>query len=423
QVNTEIFRGEIVSYQPANGPDSPFSLYYPKDSCENYPLLVILDPHAAGKQVVEKYQQLADKYDVILAASDKVQNGMIPNQFLPLINSIINEVSSVLPVDTTKIYLLGFSGGARMAAVTAMSQDNIQGIITCGAGTPEIARITRNDFLYIGMAGYRDFNFSELFHSEKAINEQHKQAHFLYFDGAHEWPSDSTMEFAFALISSQKADKESLSDLVMSSFKKNYKPHDEWRKYLDYRAVQTLTQNVQGMKNEKEAMVQYLKGSKSQMALREIEKNFESEYASMQELQQSLTSKDSVWWRKKISKLWLAKDKVQKTSADYVDIRLLGYISISCYMYVTAALKEGDLNNAARFLDVYLLADPTNSEVSYYYGVYFARTGQYQAAIDSLSNALDRGFSDYARWNSEEAFIPLKDSLRYIDLESRMNAL
>jgi tetratricopeptide (TPR) repeat protein len=192
---------------------------------------------------------------------------------------------------------------------------------------------------------------------------------------------------------------------------------------VNFKSLKDLMENYSGFDAEKNKVYGYLSGYESKTAEKTLNTSFSSELKVQAEIQKAFAEKDMDWWKKKIALLNTAGEKKDKTPSDYRDIRLLSYISMSCYMLVTASLKNNEIQQAQKYLSVYAMADPSNADVPYLYGVMHAQTSNFQTAIDSLSSALKKGYSDKTKWKYERAFIPLKDSIRFIDLESRLNAI
>jgi hypothetical protein len=167
----------------------------------------------------------------------------------------------------------------------------------------------------------------------------------------------------------------------------------------------------------------YINGYESKAAERTLSLSLTSETKSQTEIQKSFVEKDMVWWDKKMKVLNAALIKKDKTPSDYRDIRLLNYISMVGYMLTSQELKSGETLMAEKFLKIYRLSDPSNPDVIFLTGVYFAINKQYKTAIDSLNRAVQMGFSDKNKWKTEPSFLSLKDSLRFIDLENKIYSL
>ena len=422
-----IKNGVLNLMTAQSDPNCRYGLYIPKDSCNLYPLIVIFDPHAAGNHAASQYQELADKYKIVLAASNNIQNNMASDQFVYFANCVISDVMDMVSIDSNYVYLMGFSGGARVASYIAQSENVFRGVIGCGAGIGEITNVHTSGFLYIGFAGYSDFNFSEVYKTENVLRQSPIRAHFKYFEGKHEWPPDTIMEYAFAAIELDRKNDISINVKPYISkeliFCKNIPIRDAWKKVVNYKSLKDILEISTGFENENLKINGYLPGYEAKTAERALNNSLTSEAKSQLEFQKAFTEKDIDWWTKKVSILNSAREKKDKSPADYRDIRLLSYISMSCYMLTSSALKNEDLKQTEKYLSIYRNADAMNPDVAYFNAVYLSFTGNYKEAIDTLTMSINRGFSDKGKWRSEKAFIPLKDSLRFIDLESKLNAI
>ncbi len=423
-----IKRGTINVRTAAIDGACNYALYIPTDTLKKYPLIVIFDPHAAGNHAASQYKDLANKYKVVLAASNNIQNNMEAERFTYFANCIIDDVMRNTPIDSDYVYLMGFSGGARVASYLAQQENVFKGLIGCGAGLNDLLNVKTTNFLYVGMAGFSDFNFLELHKSEIALRQSYLKTHFKYFEGKHEWPPDSIMEYAFVAISMDIKGKPQNSN-IKAFFQneinntKKIPIRDIWKKALEFQSLKDLLDNTQEFQTEKERVYNYLKGYESKTSERTINLSLNSETKLQTELQKAIPFQNIEWWKKKIALLSSASNKINKTPSDYRDIRLLNYISMICYSATSQSLKTGDMVNAEKFLKIYRLADSSNPDVAFLTGVYFAINKEYKLAIDSLGRAIQLGFSDKNRWQSEHSFIPLKDSIRFIDLETKLNSM
>ncbi len=423
-----IKRGTINVLSAVTDASCNYALFVPSDSLKKYPLIVIFDPHAAGNHAASQYKELAEKYKIVLASSNNIQNNMSTERFSYFANCIIDDVMNNTPIDSDYVYLMGFSGGARVASYLAQKQNVFKGLIGCGAGLNDLVNVKSTNFLYVGMAGFSDFNFLELNKSENVLRQSSVKTHFKYFEGKHEWPADSIMEYAFVAISLDLKNKIQ-NDNIKQFFQKKITDskkipiRDSWKKSLEYKSLKELLFNSVEFANEKTIVNNYLGGYESKTAERTINLSLNTESKSQTELQNAIVTKDIEWWKKKLAILNSALIKKNKTPADYRDIRLLNYISMICYSSTNQSLKSNDLVSAEKFIKIYKLADPLNSYAVYFTGVYFAINKMYDIAIDSLDRSLQLGFSDKNMWKTEQSFYALKDSLRFIDLESKLNTM
>ncbi len=422
-----IKRGVINVVSALTDASCSYALFVPNDTLKSYPLIVIFDPHASGNHAASQYKDLANKYNVVLAASNNIQNNMTSDRYVYFSNCIIADVMNNTAIDSNHVYLMGFSGGARVVSFLAQHENVFKGVISCGAGVADIINVKTTGFLYIGFAGYSDFNFLEIFKSENLIRQNILNSNFKYFEGKHQWPPDTIMEFAFSAISlnlkSSSIDniKKYLSKEINNT--KKIPIRDAWKKTITYKALKDLLSGTQQFQTEKSQVNNYLVGYESKASERTLSLSLTSETKSQNELQKAFVEKDMEWWDKKMKLYNAAVIKKDKTPSDYRDIRLINYISMVGYILASQELKSGETLMAEKILKIYRLADPSNPDVVFLTGVYFAINKQYKTAIDSLNRAVQMGFSDKTRWNSEMSFIPLKDSLRFIDLENKINSM
>ena len=94
-----------------------YSLYLPKnyDSHKTYAVIFAFDPHGTGKLPVDKYKTLAEQYNFILIGSNNSKNGLQFEESKEIAEKLFADAQMRLSVNTARIYLLGFSGGARVA--------------------------------------------------------------------------------------------------------------------------------------------------------------------------------------------------------------------------------------------------------------------------------------------------------------------
>src|SRR5262249_12905789 len=92
------------------------------------------------------------------------------------------------PVDPTRMYSAGLSGGARAAGVVGFSCNHcIRAVIACGAGLPDglttenIAQLPA----YVFTVGKYDFNYFDVADAAKQLPRAPRIA---VFDGSHQWP-------------------------------------------------------------------------------------------------------------------------------------------------------------------------------------------------------------------------------------------
>jgi hypothetical protein len=271
------------------------------------------------------------------------------------------------------------------------------------------------------MAGFKDMNFAETYES----NLIQKNVSWLYmpyfFDGDHAWPADTIMEFAFLNFFGKNNSNE-----VANYVKRQYKNslsiplRDSWKKVLIYQSLRSLCQNQKYYNTPFNEMTNFINKFESKNAIKQFQNLLKTEQKEKEELANNFLTKDSVWWSKTIKFYTSIKEKKNLSPIDYKDLRLLNYISLLSFSYCKNTLQQNRMDLSRKFLYIYQQADPYNGDMLYFWSVYFAKLHQNSRALDSLSKAIKLGFADKTMAQSEIAFSPIKDSLRFIDVVNRI---
>jgi hypothetical protein len=136
---------------------------------------------------------------------------------------------------------------------------------------------------------------------------------------------------------------------------------------------------------------------RQQKEFMEMEQGLQQKY--MPEIEQM----DEAWWKKEAAKLHSLSEEPKNHESGAMYKRLLGSLSLSCYMYSNAALKQGDIVEASKYIEIYRLVDPTNAEHRYMAAKVAALKGDSDAVFAALGQAFELGFSDFGRLKKDFA--------------------
>jgi len=397
-----------------------------------YPVMIVFDPHGNGVFPLTLYKDLAEKYGFILFGSNDSKNGLPAEEIKSIIDALMNEVHIAYPVDTNRIYLLGFSGGARVAAMAAMYQVQVKGVIGCGAGLGGTEQPIRYKFDYFGIAGTADFNMSEMLQLEEPLSRAGFRHFIMTFPGVHAWPSTEVMEDAFRWITLnsmkdgllKKEDrfisgvKTVLGDRINAATNNHMliTADDECRKAISF--LEGLV-SVDSIKSELQAL-EKLHEYQSQVAYRK--KIMKMEEEEKQELMQALQAENLTWWKVKITNYELritndiGRDKKTDPEDTLKNRRLMAFLSLYCYMNANAAIARQNVNAAVKIIAIYEMADKGNPEPNYMRATLFARQSESEGAFAQLKIAIDKGFNDKHRLNSQQEFSSMKSAPEWSDL-------
>lgn len=188
-------RGTVVEKVVCRGtPAQSYALYLPASysPSRTWPILYALDPGARGRLPVERFKGAAEALGFIVAGSNNSRNGpMQASQ--EAVAAMLSDTVARFALDERRVYVTGFSGGARVAVrVAAALQGGAAGVIGFGAGFPaDMQPSSSLRFAYFSAAGTDDFNYPELLALDRATEAARMPHRFLVFDGGHDWPPAS----------------------------------------------------------------------------------------------------------------------------------------------------------------------------------------------------------------------------------------
>ncbi len=337
--------------------ENTYSLYLPTnyDTTKTFPVIYFFDPHGKGNLPAENYKSISDSLGIIFIGSNATKNGMDWNAVSSAANQLFADTKQKLKINEQKIFTCGFSGGARIASNLALPDNNIAAVISCSAGLPPQPSQLRTDLIFVGIAGKEDMNLTEIYDAGEALKKSELKHLINYFDGPHEWPPLETMSEAIQFCLTPSATK---NETV-----------------IDKKIIETEKQ----------------------------QKQFYSE---------AFVKNDFSWWKNEFNKL---EQKIARSSGDekFMNIRLKNFLSLAAFSYSNSALNTQRLPEADKFLSIYKLVDPKNSEHAYLRTKYFILLSNPVEAEKTLNEAADLGFSDAERLRNEQLFIALQLSEGY----------
>ena len=328
------------------------------------------------------------------------------------------DIHHIYPADTNRIYLLGFSGGSRVASMAAMYQYQVQGVIACGAGFGSVQDAVRFKFDYFGIVGTADFNLDEMLRLDEPLAGAGFRHFIKTFPGKHAWPPLEVMEDGFRWITLNAVRDGVLppDSLFISSVIKTFNARinesercnqpvaaaDACREAIAFLGGLTSTESFNQELNKIEKLPEY--NSRVAYHLKVMSQEEEEK----QEILDAFQSKGLSWWKEKIKSYTSGTRKGKTNPEDTLkDHRMIAFLTLFCYMNANAAMSLQDQSAAVRIIAIYEMADATNPEPNYMRAILFARRSEQEAAIGQLKIAIDKGFSDKQRLTLQKEFIPL----------------
>lgn len=403
-----------------------YALYIPSSRANA--VIYFFDPHAEGALPLKKYKALADSYHYILVGSNNSKNGNGWQTTESIWQTLFNDTKSRISLNTGRIYICGFSGGAKAAGYIALHHPEIKAVIAGGAGLPDVTTASDFHFSFTGIAGKGDMNMTDLINLDNAFDKTTTNHRLILFNGKHEWAPESTMNIAFAGLeldamrnkNIQKND--SLITTFISTSKQRIDGVLQQKDYIQASNECILSMNmIDGLTDvkwfsEKNNSIQNNTAYKAQLLQQQqlflIEENKKVEYNAQ------FQDGDMNYWNTTINDLHAKAKGITPEAA--MNQRLLAYLSLAFYSISNQFINQNQNDGASYFVTLYKLADPTNSEAWYFSALLNARNNNTKAASDNLLQAIENGFKDAKRMRQQPEFQALQSPINFNLLEVKM---
>ncbi|MES2592348.1 MAG: hypothetical protein V4608_10715 [Bacteroidota bacterium] len=426
-VTKNILTGQIIDRIACDNDSSQsFAVYLPKkySSEKTYPVIYAFDPHGEGKLPISIYKDLAEQYGFILIGSNNSKNGIAWDESQKIAKNLFAETRKRFSINEQRIYLMGFSGGARIANALTIINGGIRGVICCGAAIPAAnSDSPRGNYTFFGLVGNTDFNYTEMAKYDMLDLAGNNIKHILVtFDGKHEWPSKDIMNEGFWWLELNEMRKnistknDSLITEHIQPIREQLETYKQKKQTIETFNLSRKTINFYDGLTDLGAFYEAYKLSQSSSEVDTYLKQQEAMWAEEEKLKneyiQALQKKDFTWWNESITKL-NQKIKTGKTENALMNKRVLGFLSLAAYMQTSEALKQNVLSAAEFYSKIYLLVDPVNSEAHYFRAGVYAKQGDTKQAVNALSNAIKNGYTDLSRLQNDTMFDTIRNTTEF----------
>jgi predicted esterase len=405
-----------------------YALYIPvTGNNRSLPAVYFFDPHADGSLPLIKYKQLAEKFCFILIGSNNSKNGNDYSIAENIWQHLFVDTKTRINIDTSGIYVCGFSGGAKVAGYIALNHSAIKSVIANSATLPDGIAASGFNFSFTGIAGDGDMNMTNVVSFCNDLDKTTTRHRLIIFNGKHTWAPEVSMNTAFeGLIFDAIRNKQIAAD---TNFIKNYiaesknrinrfiaennfiKANDECK--LSVSMLDGLTQEINFFEQKHTTISSnalYEEQSKHAQGLFATEEKTKAIY------QQQFQSGDTNYWKNTISSL--NKKGQSKTGEGAMNNRLLAYLSLAFYSITNQLIHSNQNDVAEYFVTLYKMTDPANSEAWYFSAIINARKNDSKGAEYDLSKAIANGFNDKDRMRLQPEFQSLH--LNFSEIENKM---
>lgn len=390
-----------------------YSVYAPQaKEGEKLPVIIFFDPHSQGYLPVEAYAKLADKYGYILFGSNNLRNGMTAGQTEKIVKGMLEEVLTQYPVDTKRVYMSGFSGGAKIAMMYGLNMPEVHGVAACGGTVVPNVR-PDSTFCYVSLVGNCDFNYLDMQQTLAAFSNMKLPFTSVIFDGKHEWPTAETYETvfqAFDINAMHFGLKKTDVDWLKSVYNAM---SDSVASYLSDSRFVKASEMLMRIEDWYGSIDKDIRLSSYSRSLSESPV-FASQVNKIQELSLkeirlrgqfigSVDNRDLDWWKAEVEnfkKSIASKDEQVSITSK----RLMAYLSMVSYSLANNDILNNDAEKAYKKLKIYELVDSENPGVYLMFARYYLMINDRDAMTDAYNKALSMGFNDFAQYESDPAW-------------------
>jgi dienelactone hydrolase len=411
-----------------------YALYLPSSYVpgKKWPVLYVLDPGARGELPVRRFKDGAEKYGYIVVGSNNSRNGPIAG-IQNALNAVLADTSSRLSLDAERIYMAGFSGGARAAILIGHAlKGKIAGAIVCGGGFPPSMQPSVSTKFPLAMAvGTEDYFFSELRALNQLLYSLDIPHHLEIFDGGHEWPPESvcTSLLEWLELQAMESGISVKDELFIDRFfnkaiekaRERENSEETYEACLQYSA---LVKDFTGLRDVKvfEAKIEQLQQSGNYEKARKQEKQMESRQRRSEEafnrlVNDAVDGRDRSAATRQLHSMFedLAKKSNQtKNETDrLIARRVLTRFRIQLSEAVSMDFIERQYGTAVMRLELMKLLQSDHSELYFHIARAYSLQGKTRKAIEALKNAVRAGFADVSAIESSRDFESLRNEKEF----------
>jgi predicted esterase len=174
-----------------------YAVYLPPNysTDRRWPVLFVLDPRGRAMLALQLFQPAAARHGWIVMSSYNSRSDGPPEPTLNAMEAMLRAAQDSLSINTSRLYLAGFSGTARAALRFAVTlRGHVAGVIATGGalgfelGGPETTFARDSTFGYFGAASVGDFNYEEVLIMGEQFGALGVPFRVAVFDGGHTWP-------------------------------------------------------------------------------------------------------------------------------------------------------------------------------------------------------------------------------------------
>lgn len=361
--------------------------------------VVLLDPSGKGDEALLRYKEIATRNCLLLAGSLCTRNGMDQVRSFDLVGTLVKDLQQKFGT-RMPVYLVGFSGGARVAAFCAARMNDVSGVVCAGASPTAV--VSKPCVLIAGLA---DMNYREAVRYKDEMAKKNQNVLMLVTSGKHEWPNVAPVEAALLALNASAPERlQAISDSIASV---SCYWAAQWCRDLSLSSNKSVADFYQ-------ARLSSYSNACADKDRKELESLALKEDALQKELSEAVLMRDTTWWRANETNYF--EPAGTSLHEQLMRRRLRGYVSLTCYTYATQSFKMTNMRAIEKLVKVYSIVDPTNPEWAYMQARLFIMLSLNEEAMKSLQLLPGLGFRDITRLGGDETFTALRTDQRFKDV-------
>jgi predicted esterase len=396
-----------------------------------WPVLYAFDPMARGRVPVDRFKEAAEKYGYIVVGSNNSRNGPVKAS-LEAMEAVWRDTHERFAIDDKRVYTTGFSGGARMATLTATACENcVAGVIACGAGFNRAAPPSKStSFAVFATVGVDDFNYPELAELDTELEKNGVPHRIATFEGGHAWPPAELclealewMEIQAIRNGRRVRDEAFVRALFDKTLRRARSLEEQKKAYEAYGLYQALVVSYKGLveTGEVERKVSELKASG------EVKERIKEERAQLErqrmvtvgivQLTRLLSNPEEHETalgdlRRRVAELRKKAEATEDTGERRVARRALRQVFAQFYEAGTIEYVK-DRQAAREQLELAAEVAPRDPSPFYQLAILYAQGGEKRKALEALKRAVENGLKDPALIEGNPNLARLREEAEY----------
>ena len=417
-------------------PKQGYAVYLPSAyvATRTWPVVYFLDARGRARLPLERFRAAADELGWVLVSSFNSRSDTQDDPNTPALRAMWKDTHERLAIDDRRVYLSGFSGGARASVGLAIQAPTaIAGVIGCGAElADDDAPIRSVSFPYFGTVGDRDFNYYEMRALERRLADAKAAFRIGYFEGGHDWPPAGLAREALVFLEVRGTragvwpkDEPRAGKLFREDAERARSLEASGR--LDAALVRwsDAARDFDGLTDVSEARSQAARLEKSDEARRqdrEARKRDDRDRATLrrmsEKISQAFAAPELPGASILAAELGVPALRQRAGSADAAERmsaqRILANLRVQTSFYLPERfLERKDLPRARLALGVAGAIDPDDPNIDYDLACASARSGDAALALKDLDRALGKGFHNFDLLETDQDFARIRDDPRF----------